>query len=487
MAEFYVHSYILSLLLGSNIVPRLSQGTVSLYCVKQSQFEFLLYWLARPEQLDRLHEQLEDLPEHEIAELYELGARFNQIWLTAGTLEAMKQLKTWHSIIETFGTVYLRTIPTSELRKCFKDTLRKKLEAEVPWGEAGYQSQLASRAKNGDVFAKDFVATFIKFFDEYYDEIGSHAVSGRMEAPAPPASGNGCLRRPRRSTVTSDYAVGTAAATDLNERMRLENVYRRDYDGNAAEACDGEQDSVAGHGVRGRSEQWDNVVSTAQRLDDIIQQGLADWSDARANSDRMEVASASAVANDGWTTTEQDQDLAGSWDNSRPTQTPQYVTDDSWSTGNIQLVAPSAQPARTTRFTAGAPRQSPRAAPSPSSTTHDIRTINTPTNPILVHNPMAARRPPSYGPGPPYIPSASGSDLPPMAMPNYVPGAGFIQQAHVGNGLMHPTAPGPYGLAGRTMIASRNSDMMCSIYFQAGDRITNVVSLHNAGLGSCDG
>ena len=60
--------------------------------------------------------------------------------------------------------------------------------------------------------------------------------------------------------------------------------------------------------------------------------------------------------------------------------------------------------------------------------------------------------------------------------------SGFGSTVHVGHGVMHPTAAGNYGLAGRTMVARMESPRMTSdlngrtLYFRAGDIITNVVS-----------
>jgi hypothetical protein len=66
--------------------------------------------------------------------------------------------------------------------------------------------------------------------------------------------------------------------------------------------------------------------------------------------------------------------------------------------------------------------------------------------------------------------------VPPEGMPNYVPGYGYNRYVQIGNGVVHPTGPGPYGLAGRSMIAVRNSDPMnCTLSFRAGELIECVV------------
>lgn len=66
--------------------------------------------------------------------------------------------------------------------------------------------------------------------------------------------------------------------------------------------------------------------------------------------------------------------------------------------------------------------------------------------------------------------------LPPLGMPSYVPGYGYNRYVNVGNGVVHPTGPGPYGLAGRTMVAVRDSNVWdCTIVFRAGDVIECVV------------
>ena len=66
--------------------------------------------------------------------------------------------------------------------------------------------------------------------------------------------------------------------------------------------------------------------------------------------------------------------------------------------------------------------------------------------------------------------------VPPVGMPNYIPGYGYNRYVQIGNGVVHPTGPGPYGLAGRTMVATRNSDSSNStLNFRAGDIIECVV------------
>lgn len=66
--------------------------------------------------------------------------------------------------------------------------------------------------------------------------------------------------------------------------------------------------------------------------------------------------------------------------------------------------------------------------------------------------------------------------VPPAAMPNYVPGYGYNRYVQIGNGVVHPTGPGPYGLAGRSMVAVRNSNPFdCTLTFTTGDIIECVV------------
>ncbi|RMD42003.1 hypothetical protein DV735_g3086, partial [Chaetothyriales sp. CBS 134920] len=74
------------------------------------------------------------------------------------------------------------------------------------------------------------------------------------------------------------------------------------------------------------------------------------------------------------------------------------------------------------------------------------------------------------------------SDEAPIGMPHSVPNFGFNRAVSVGNGMMHPTSMGAYGLAGRTMVATRDSGMDCTLFFRAGDVISNIVPLYpNAG------
>ncbi|ETN42524.1 uncharacterized protein HMPREF1541_01681 [Cyphellophora europaea CBS 101466] len=71
--------------------------------------------------------------------------------------------------------------------------------------------------------------------------------------------------------------------------------------------------------------------------------------------------------------------------------------------------------------------------------------------------------------------------FPPVGMPNYVPRVGYNRYVQVGNGVVHPTGPGPYGLAGRSMIAVRSSNSQeCTLVFQAGDTIECVIPVEES-------
>ncbi|RMZ87381.1 hypothetical protein DV736_g5394, partial [Chaetothyriales sp. CBS 134916] len=77
-------------------------------------------------------------------------------------------------------------------------------------------------------------------------------------------------------------------------------------------------------------------------------------------------------------------------------------------------------------------------------------------------------------PPPPAFPYP-GEDL--IGMPHYVPKLGYNRVVSIGNGMIHPTSTGVYGLAGRAMVAKRDSGFDCTLFFQAGDIISNVVSV----------
>jgi hypothetical protein len=78
--------------------------------------------------------------------------------------------------------------------------------------------------------------------------------------------------------------------------------------------------------------------------------------------------------------------------------------------------------------------------------------------------------------------------VPPIGIPNHVPGYGFNRFVNIGNGVVHPTGPGPYGLAGRSMIAIRNSDVVnCTMIFHAGDLIECVVPIEQGMSGTQHG
>ena len=80
----------------------------------------------------------------------------------------------------------------------------------------------------------------------------------------------------------------------------------------------------------------------------------------------------------------------------------------------------------------------------------------------------------NMAPGPPSIPWYGQK---PVAWPPYHYPYGYPTSTHTGNGRMHPTAPGLYGLAGESHVALRDSGWDCELFFRSGDVITNVVSV----------
>ncbi|RMZ76585.1 hypothetical protein DV737_g4763, partial [Chaetothyriales sp. CBS 132003] len=83
-------------------------------------------------------------------------------------------------------------------------------------------------------------------------------------------------------------------------------------------------------------------------------------------------------------------------------------------------------------------------------------------------------QPPSPMP-PPTAPPHPGEGQ--TEMPHCVPNLGYNHVVSIGNGMIHPTSLGMYGLAGRAMVATRDSGFDCSLFFRAGDVISNVVTV----------
>jgi hypothetical protein len=118
----------------------------------------------------------------------------------------------------------------------------------------------------------------------------------------------------------------------------------------------------------------------------------------------------------------------------------------------------------------------PAGQPIVPSTSSSQKRIETAANVVQKSAANAATAPLATSKFPPAELLQPGA--PPVGMPNHVPGYGYNRFVSIGNGVVHPTGPGPYGLAGRSMIAIRNSDVFnCTMIFRAGDLIECVVPI----------
>ena len=226
-----------------------------------------------------------------------------------------------------------------------------------------------------------------------------------------------------------------------------------------------------------------DVHRASQSMHNVIESGGPayannwGWDGIQASSERMEVASASAVANDGWTVNENTQ--GDTWGASTDQQfVPRNIADE-WDTAP-RWVSHRARsiphPAQEAAFYPQRQLQGP--APSSSSATPPPSRRALPT-PFAASAPARVPDLPFHASTPVHFGGFAHTayDIPPIGMPNYVHPFGYARQAHVGNGIMHPTAPGLYGLAGSIMYTIRASDgIFTNLYFQAGEKITNVVS-----------
>ena len=251
----------------------------------------------------------------------------------------------------------------------------------------------------------------------------------------------------------------------------------------------------------------DGTHRASRNLQDVIEDGEIPrgnewgWGGIAASSERMEAASTTAIANDGWTVNEHGRD--DSWDRNES-----WDQGDAWTrpgageqggpsneatdrhllpAGGVsawETPLPVREAVHTPRHAANNRHETvfrPRRqlpAPSSSSATPPPVTRGLPSMPAATRTTRPIPDPPFHTPSPAGFTPVVPSDFhtPPIGMPNYVYPFGYARSAHIGNGVMHPTAPGPYGLAGTTMVATRNSDWSCTVCFQAGDIITNVVS-----------
>jgi hypothetical protein len=392
-------------------------GEIHLMDVRGDHFKFMVQWLARyKHQYPDLLEALRQVGAVNMGRIFILANQSNQPWLKKAVLEVLKSIDNVNSILATFQVIYFAGTPVDRLREWFRDLLRKSMSATLTQGNAGVTyTPSARRTERSAMFANDVASAF-----------AGH--SNIDDVQPVPRSGEAIDRQRLENVYRSVHAWTTSVTDDDGEDDRCTgglscNHIHYDWEGNG-------YDCIGGMVIFGNRRPQDDTIAAGRRLHDAIQQAPQAVTVAVGQSDARTTTASNQVPGD-------------------------------WSSASAGLTAPAAPD---TSFTAGPPRQLPfRAAPSPSMTTHHIRSMSTPANDAQV---SPTRRRPAPAP----------LDLHPMAMPNYVRPVGYAQQVHVGNGLMHPTAPGPYGLAGRTMIATRDSDANCSLYFRAGDTITNVVS-----------
>lgn len=503
-AIFYVHLEVLERLLRPTTGLRpteIAQREVTVKGTTAWSFNFLLRFLYRGSPFF-VPPNVSALSNAQLADLFLAASKFGHTEIVDECLNALHHDVPVDILLRDLKVVYDEGQADTGFRACFRRKLRDSLLFKCPDGNFG--DQLTRDIAEGGPLASDSAKALVDVVVELSSQwstdnewnagapghaLGAHDQSGwRVGETRTPHTNveNSTVRCAhhdspeelwfscaRQSQPTRDEAgwtrsgwVETATPSESNGNDWAEPAYRSSDDWTATEP---------------RNNAWDNAISASQRLQDAVNHNPQyengwDWSAVRASSDRMEMASASAVAHDGWTS--HDQDVANSWDAPNPGQLLSVVNGSAQPGVEGQVEASSAREPATTQFAAGNTRRRLPPASSWSDSNHTTPNAppRQPRQTAASKAPVAARLIPTLPP--PNIQATPAPHVPPEAMPNYVHPFGFIRSAHVGNGLMHPTAPGLYGLAGRTMMAIRNSDnLTCSLYFKAGDIITNVVSI----------
>jgi hypothetical protein len=419
--------------------------------------------------------------------------------------------------VSAFEQLYQRNDADAEARQCFKNLLRRQLISTPHERVQGCDDLIKATRAGGDM-AEDITLVLFETPRQLHDFYGGPGSFPGIQslptfAPAgqqrpgrtdmPPRNTNWLSASPyrpppRHLTPTDDPTprpiprsgwAETAPPSEISDDHTAEYTTTVHLAGTHTNPTWNWDNIAAGDGEEGASDggarlgpstdwmhpnEWEHTAPTAIGV-------------ARARS-------ASEIANDGWSLNNHGRD--GSWDTAAATaQSWQPVHLLSGNPGTLPM--PNAGTAGTGAIVnqpAPAPAPAPANDPAlqrppfqqlpapPSSTAPPLKHYAQPdlTIPIL-HDPVTASRsqmemnhPPFPMPTPTVFPHPGDG---PIGMPHYIPYLGYNHYVSLGNGMLHTTSPGLYGLAGRTMIATMDSGWDCSLYFRAGDIITNAVRL----------
>jgi hypothetical protein len=492
----------------------LPDGQVLLQDISPASFEILLsYFYGQQDD----HEKVGGLVSNSaVATFYVDAVNHGHIKLAQKALENMCEWVPLGDFVGDYHIVYQRDCADHHFREAFKKALRKIIihkHARDPWTEQEAKRELVQIGGLRGQMVEDIISglgdefslvyhpdeCFIEptsFGDQYLGNPAEDLSSpfccprGHPLQPAPPGFICECYAafesfvdtragrlKPGWMPASPPHESGDQEWDQAPDERHLQSDAWEDDKGVACDSWDfpkhPDQDN------------WEPAKSASQILQESLNVSIVQhanengWDAVRAGSNRVEVAWSNDIANDNWPIHDQDHD---SWDAVNHRQVSSG-NEDGWGPathelevahGNEDWPAPEQDAASTPLCCLPTPDVSPVGtvqAPAPSAALGNAAEGSSPRpNPWVL--------PPAFQaagiPVNPYVGH-------PMAMPSYVYPWGYARSQHVGNGMMHPTAPGPYGLQGKTMFAMRPSDpQYCTLIFQRGDLITNVVGYNHA-------
>ena len=413
----------------------------------------------------------------EAAQFFSGASAYGHDWLAVECLDAIDVRRDVEAFVRFFKLVYNASSPTQVVRDHFTQSFAKILhsildvhgasDSPAPLRDAA--SYLTSVSEKGGPLASDMTEALIQhLIKQSGDAILSWSTNARPEAenheqgyadrkwgsPSPYA-GHWDFSSHGADTYTGKDSWGPSGPNPDHPRS-----------GWAESAAPSEAEDMSRNGWNDGAEDvrpqvhWD-LENTFHTLDGVGRPSAPsyedDWGRAAIphNITWDETVSASEVANDGRDTAVDTRDYAGipalevpTVNAARDSRLPDYSRPTPTGEQSGQVAA------------AQVPRALPPSAPEPP--------------PKMAHsNDMP--------PGPPFIPWYGQK---PTAWPPYHYPYGYITSVHTGNGRMHPSAPGPYGLAGESHVALRDSGWDCELSFRSGDVITNVVSTIDPSCGT---
>ncbi len=485
----------------------LSKHCISLADVSAWVFSYLVRCIYGRKWESPATLQLSKFPNDKLVELYLTAKRFGQDWLLVPCMQAIDPNVSFRKYVNDLKGVYDRGEADDTFRAYFKRGFGAcMLLHNLPLSIPPHHSELVTTMLEvGGTIASDIKLALMdkdtpgaepKPSIAWGNDIDYEASSDRSKNYETATLCRHCGGLPGgeddsvgpcncgdcyQPTSALKKASGLSKSGGMETALSTESAADAQGDGGHRSHTDWEgpvrtrQTSSPGGDVQRASQQLHNFIDHTELYyrDNWRGDGFP------ASSEREEIASGSAIANDGWTVNQRVRD--GRWDAPTVGQLTPVDNATAWAAEPRQLAPISQHVPERSHESAFYPRrqlQSPAVSFSsamtppprgraPSNLAPAILPAQYPDLPFNAPHPSGLRSSAPYT-----------YHVPPHGMPNYVHPFGYARQAHVGNGIMHSTAPGLYGLAGRTMVAISPSEGLSSrLYFQAGDHITNVVSL----------